>query len=550
MAVDFFELSAGSSEFDQQAQPWPQPNGANRPHLKLYERNSLSNLQTPQSPVAGASDFGCWSPASNPDDEISPKPVWSNGDWMQNSSSENSTTSSTEDYDLDLYPNGQCNRYQQQAQNYQWQQGHPTTQPTNDENLLSQMLALTLDTDCFRCSTNPSNVATRKWSQDGDASSAGLRPQIPMNKSCPVSHYNHYAPYIQQQQQPMPRVSNSSVDECLPPQFISPTNAKWSTAQESAPILNTTKSAPNFGYPHQNGCFKQRQIFGQLNASNSSPHRIQQKPSMSCDEAEIQWYHRHLELQQSVYDQIYSKVLSGELKKKQANKSSQPSNDFHPVQTPNLDRSNSIPSSSAQSSPVAIELAAKLEQCTAQYRQLEKERKKTEAELAKHHLGKKISSSNNLQIPRLPTAPSRIDRLVVDFFREHARVITLLCRMEELRGVQFDQNLHKVMLELLDSIRLLQQRRLSERNSILSHLSGELGFYNEESELANQKDALVMLTRAAIRARSANWCALIQTLGAESQIQQMQLERVQTLEYKCEPPEFQARPLNVQNSAN
>lgn len=48
-----------------------------------------------------------------------------------------------------------------------------------------------------------------------------------------------------------------------------------------------------------------------------------------------------------------------------------------------------------------MDLVARLDQCTTQYRQLEKERKKTEAELAKHHLGKKISSSNNLQVSAL-----------------------------------------------------------------------------------------------------------------------------------------------------
>lgn len=90
MAVDFLESAGGSYEFDRQAGAWSQPNGSNRPHLRLYERNSLNSLQTPQSPVAGNSDFGCWSPASNPEEDGGPKPVWSNGydGWMQNSSSE------------------------------------------------------------------------------------------------------------------------------------------------------------------------------------------------------------------------------------------------------------------------------------------------------------------------------------------------------------------------------------------------------------------------------------------------------------------------------
>jgi len=53
-------------------------------------------------------------------------------------------------------------------------------------------------------------------------------------------------------------------------------------------------------------------------------------------------------------------------------------------------------------------------------------RLQTEAELARQNPGKLVSSDNSLSVPSLPQNPSRVDRLVVESGREHARVFRRL----------------------------------------------------------------------------------------------------------------------------
>jgi len=180
---------------------------------------------------------------------------------------------------------------------------------------------------------------------------------------------------------------------------------------------------------------------------------------------------------------------------------------------------NSVPNiihkkeSISKAAPVKGSVASvqlRVEQVRWQLQALEVERKNAEAALAKQNPGMGISSYNNVQTPRLPLRPSQLDKLLVDSWREQARVLTLLNRVKAIlrnfNTAEFS-NILAIWKQKILGVMAIRRESKQKVMEVMAAKNGERVAVVESGDLL--EESLACMGMASRKARTVLWALLM-----------------------------------------
>ena len=170
------------------------------------------------------------------------------------------------------------------------------------------------------------------------------------------------------------------------------------------------------------------------------------------------------------------------------------------------------------------ELFFEIDRCTAQYKQMERERKRVEIDLSQMFPGKKITGNNNIPVTKpgegIGVKGNKLDKLYLDLMREYTRIDTLMSTMEKL-SKEMSPSTQSCLQSWLTSIRGLDMIYTDQllSSSVMAVSQDPLEVMTEESlkALSLAVKELCSQTRAA---RTAFWFSYVSVVHQELQQQQ------------------------------
>ncbi|XP_051797463.1 meiosis-specific coiled-coil domain-containing protein MEIOC [Acanthochromis polyacanthus] len=160
------------------------------------------------------------------------------------------------------------------------------------------------------------------------------------------------------------------------------------------------------------------------------------------------------------------------------------------IRTRRGERTPHVPASAMMTSVMmnqggpAIQPCFYLDECYEQWRRLEKERKKIEAILKKTFFGKRPAAVTNINLPKTPPNPTRIDHLIVNQTREQAKVESLLERMECLCSTPLHSNIHTALKRHHMAICITQARCMEDTANMTKYLRQKPHFTEDRDDTA------------------------------------------------------------------